>query len=78
MAQKGPLDSLLKRVQSAYNGGVNVNNNVDIKYVKSGEFGTNLVEERLEQMNDRGTKGKVIINPLKVSYIQTDVLPILN
>ncbi len=55
-----------------------MNNNVDIKYVKSGEFGTNLVEERLEQMNDRGTKGKVIINPLKVSYIQTDVLPILN
>lgn len=46
------------------------------QYVKSGEFGTNLVEEATRAMNERGTKGKVIINPLTgLAYIQTDVLP---
>ncbi|MCQ6531149.1 GH25 family lysozyme [Bacillus mycoides] len=46
------------------------------QYVKSGEFGTNLVEEAIQAMNERGTEGKVIVNPLTgLCYIQTDVLP---
>ncbi|MEB9609629.1 N-acetylmuramoyl-L-alanine amidase C-terminal domain-containing protein [Bacillus cereus] len=61
--------------KSIQNGGNSVNNG-GYQYVKSGEFGTNLVEEAIQAMNERGTKGKVIINPLTgLAYIQTDVLP---
>ncbi|MFD6509276.1 N-acetylmuramoyl-L-alanine amidase C-terminal domain-containing protein [Bacillus sp. NPDC060175] len=46
------------------------------QYVKSGGFGTNLVEEAIRAMNERGTKGKVIVNPLTgLAYIETEVLP---
>lgn len=61
--------------KSIQNGGNNVNND-GYQYVKSGEFGINLVAEATQAMNERGTKGKVIINPLTgLAYIQTDVLP---
>lgn len=46
------------------------------QYVKSGEFGTNLIEEAIKAMNERGTKGKVVVNPLTgLAHIETEVLP---
>ncbi|PHB07719.1 N-acetylmuramoyl-L-alanine amidase C-terminal domain-containing protein, partial [Bacillus pseudomycoides] len=46
------------------------------QYVKSGEFGTNLIEEAIQAMNERGTKGKVVVNPLTgLAHIETEVLP---
>ncbi|MCQ6530603.1 N-acetylmuramoyl-L-alanine amidase [Bacillus mycoides] len=46
------------------------------QYVKSGEFGTNYLNEAIQAMNERGTKGKVVVNPLTgLAHIQTEVLP---
>jgi len=46
------------------------------QYVKSGGFGSTLKDEVLQAMNERGTKGKVISDPIDgLSYMQTDVLP---
>ncbi|EOP46688.1 GH25 family lysozyme [Bacillus cereus] len=46
------------------------------QYVKSGEFGTNLIEEAIQAMNEKGTKGKVVVNPLTgLAHIETEVLP---
>ncbi|HDX9646717.1 TPA: N-acetylmuramoyl-L-alanine amidase [Bacillus cereus] len=54
--------------QSVANGGY--------QYVKSGGFGISLVQEALNAMNERGTKGQVISNPLTgLAYLQTEVLP---
>jgi N-acetylmuramoyl-L-alanine amidase len=56
-------------------GGGNVGNS-GYQYVKSYEFGTNLLNEAIQAMNERGTKGSVITNPLTgLCYIQTEVLP---
>ncbi|WP_033718079.1 GH25 family lysozyme [Bacillus cereus] len=50
--------------------------NEGYQYVKSYEFGTNLLNEAIQAMNERGTKGSVITNPLTgLCYIQTEVLP---
>jgi hypothetical protein len=54
--------------QSVANGGY--------QYVKSGGFGISLVKEALNAMNERGTKGQVISDPLTgLAYLQTEVLP---
>ncbi|PFI03169.1 GH25 family lysozyme [Bacillus cereus] len=54
--------------QSVANGGY--------QYVKSGGFGISLVQEVVNAMNERGTKGKVISDPLTgLAYLQTEVLP---
>ncbi len=54
--------------QSVANGGY--------QYVKSGGFGISLVQEVVNAMNKRGTKGKVISDPLTgLAYLQTEVLP---
>lgn len=54
--------------QSVANGGY--------QYVKSGGFGISLVQEVVNAMNERGTKGKVVSNPLTgLAYLQTEVLP---
>ncbi|TKH47000.1 N-acetylmuramoyl-L-alanine amidase [Bacillus cereus] len=54
--------------QSVANGGY--------QYVKSGGFGISLVQEALNAMNERGTKGQVISDPLTgLAYLQTEVLP---
>ncbi|WOA56394.1 N-acetylmuramoyl-L-alanine amidase C-terminal domain-containing protein [Bacillus mycoides] len=46
------------------------------QFVKSYEFGTNLIGEAIKAMNERGTKGKVVVNPLTgLAYIETEVLP---
>ncbi|PEZ94201.1 N-acetylmuramoyl-L-alanine amidase [Bacillus cereus] len=46
------------------------------QYVKSYEFGTNYLNEALQAMAERGTKGTVITDPLTgLCYIQTEVLP---
>ncbi|PFJ09071.1 N-acetylmuramoyl-L-alanine amidase [Bacillus cereus] len=50
--------------------------NSGYQYVKSGGFGISLVQEVLNAMNERGTKGKVVSDPLAgVAYLQTEVLP---
>lgn len=50
--------------------------NKGYQYVKSYEFGTNYLNEALQAMNERGTKGTVVTNPLTgLCYIQTEVLP---
>jgi N-acetylmuramoyl-L-alanine amidase len=57
------------------NGGGNVNNG-GYQYVKSGGFGVSMTQEVLNAMNDRGTKGKVVSDPLTgLAYLQTEVLP---
>ncbi len=46
------------------------------QYVKSGGFGVSLIPEVLNAMAERGTKGKVISDPLTgTAYLQTEVLP---
>ncbi|MDA2109967.1 GH25 family lysozyme [Bacillus cereus] len=46
------------------------------QYVKSGGFGISLVQEVVNAMNERGTKGKVVSDPLTgLAYLQTEVLP---
>ncbi|HDR4903914.1 TPA: N-acetylmuramoyl-L-alanine amidase [Bacillus cereus] len=46
------------------------------QYVKSGGFGISLVQEVLNAMAERGTKGKVISDPeTGIAYLQTEVLP---
>ncbi|MGH0787835.1 GH25 family lysozyme [Bacillus cereus] len=46
------------------------------QYVKSGGFGISLVQEVLNVMAERGTKGKVISDPSTgIAYLQTEVLP---
>ncbi|MBJ8053225.1 N-acetylmuramoyl-L-alanine amidase [Bacillus cereus] len=46
------------------------------QYVKSGGFGTASLNEAIQAMAERGTKGKIIVDPLSgLAYIQTDVLP---
>lgn len=61
--------------KSIQNGGNNVNNE-GYQYVKSGEFGTNYLNEAIQAMAERGTKGDVVVNPLTgLAYIQTEVLP---
>lgn len=46
------------------------------QYVKSGGFGTNLLNEAIQAMVDRGIKGNVNVDPLSgLCYIQTEVLP---
>ncbi|MED1509024.1 GH25 family lysozyme [Bacillus proteolyticus] len=55
---------------------VNDTSNSGYQYVKSYEFGTNYLNEALQAMNERGTKGTVITDPLTgLCYIQTEVLP---
>ncbi|PGU27134.1 GH25 family lysozyme [Bacillus thuringiensis] len=62
------LDWFTGEKQSVANGGY--------QYVKSGGFGISLVKEALYAMNERGTKGQVISNPLTgLAYLQTEVLP---
>ncbi|HDR7704636.1 TPA: N-acetylmuramoyl-L-alanine amidase [Bacillus thuringiensis] len=54
--------------QSIANGGY--------QYVKSGGFGTNLLNEAIQAMVDRGIKGSVNVDALSgLCYIQTEVLP---
>jgi N-acetylmuramoyl-L-alanine amidase len=61
--------------KSIQNGGGNVNNG-GYQYVKSGGFGISLVQEVVNAMNERGTKGKVVSDPLTgLAYLQTEVLP---
>ncbi|MGQ3738459.1 N-acetylmuramoyl-L-alanine amidase [Bacillus sp. Fil] len=56
-------------------GGGNVNNG-GYQYVKSGGFGVSMTQEVLNAMNTRGTKGKVVSDPLTgLAYLQTEVLP---
>ncbi|MFK4468487.1 GH25 family lysozyme [Bacillus sp. RC252] len=63
-----PLSWFIGNEQPVSNGGY--------QYVKSGEFGTNLIEEAIQAMNERGTKGKVVVNPLTgLAHIETEVLP---
>ncbi|PFD81178.1 GH25 family lysozyme [Bacillus cereus] len=46
------------------------------QYVKSGGFGISLVQEVVNVMNERGTKGEVIADPITgLAYLQTEVLP---
>ncbi|PFM62551.1 N-acetylmuramoyl-L-alanine amidase [Bacillus cereus] len=46
------------------------------QYVKSGGFGISLVQEVVNAMNERGTKGQVVSDPLTgLAYLQTEVLP---
>ncbi|KZD44867.1 Phage lysin glycosyl hydrolase family 25 [Bacillus cereus] len=46
------------------------------QYVKSGGFGISLVQEVVNAMNERGTKGKVVSDPSTgLAYLQTEVLP---
>ncbi|PFB50921.1 N-acetylmuramoyl-L-alanine amidase [Bacillus thuringiensis] len=62
------LDWFTGEKQSVANGGY--------QYVKSGGFGISLVQEALYAMNERGTKGQVISDPLTgLAYLQTEVLP---
>ncbi|PFU24544.1 GH25 family lysozyme [Bacillus cereus] len=62
------LDWFTGEKQSVANGGY--------QYVKSGGFGISLVKEALNAMNERGTKGQVISDPLTgLAYLQTEVLP---
>ncbi|MBO1582987.1 N-acetylmuramoyl-L-alanine amidase [Bacillus sp. XF8] len=50
-------------------------NNGGYQYVKSGGFGISMVQEVLNAMNARGTKGKVVSDPLTgLAYLQTEVL----
>lgn len=57
-------------------GSSNTSNDSGYQYVKSGEFGTNCINEAIQAMAERGTKGKVIVNPLTgLAYIETEVLP---
>ncbi|MCQ6531028.1 GH25 family lysozyme [Bacillus mycoides] len=54
----------------------NSGTNGGYQYVKSGDFGTNLLNETIQAMAERGTKGKIIVDPLTgLCYIQTEVLP---
>ncbi|MDG1570473.1 GH25 family lysozyme [Bacillus cereus] len=54
--------------QNVFNGGY--------QYVKSGGFGISLVQEVVNAMNDRGTKGQVVSDPLTgLAYLQTEILP---
>ncbi|OJE47648.1 N-acetylmuramoyl-L-alanine amidase [Bacillus proteolyticus] len=56
--------------------GGNVSNNGGYQYVKSGGFGISMVQEVANAMNARGTKGKVVSDPLTgLAYLQTEVLP---
>jgi GH25 family lysozyme M1 (1,4-beta-N-acetylmuramidase) len=58
--------------QSAGNGAANEG----YQYVKSGGFGISMSQEVLNAMNARGTKGKVVSDPLTgLAYLQTEVLP---
>lgn len=44
--------------------------------VRSGGFGSSLIEEVSSKMNELGTKGKIILDPSEgLGYIQTEVLP---
>ncbi|OJD58593.1 N-acetylmuramoyl-L-alanine amidase C-terminal domain-containing protein [Bacillus sp. NH11B] len=62
-----------KTIQSG--GGSNVSNG-GYQYVKSGGFGTNLLNEAIQAMAERGVKGNVVVDPLTgLCYIQTEVLP---
>ncbi|PEX47693.1 N-acetylmuramoyl-L-alanine amidase [Bacillus cereus] len=62
--------------QTVGDGGGNGGSNGGYQYVKSGEFGTNYLNESIQAMVERGTKGKVVVNPLTgLAYIQTEVLP---
>ncbi|MGG0219231.1 GH25 family lysozyme [Bacillus mycoides] len=46
------------------------------QYVKSGGFGVSLVQEVVNAMVERGTKGQVISDPSTgIAYLQTEVLP---
>ncbi|MGQ3740721.1 N-acetylmuramoyl-L-alanine amidase [Bacillus sp. Fil] len=57
-------------------GGGNTSNNGGYQYVKSGGFGISMVQEVLNAMNARGTKGTVVSDPLTgLAYLQTGVLP---
>lgn len=57
-------------------GGGNNATNVGYQYVKSGGFGVSMVQEVLNAMNARGTKGEVVADPLTgLAYLQTEVLP---
>ncbi|MGG0207752.1 Cell wall hydrolase/autolysin [Bacillus mycoides] len=57
-------------------GGENNTTNGGYQYVKSGGFGVSMVQEVLNAMNERGTKGQVISDPSTgIAYLQTEVLP---
>ncbi|QWG87361.1 N-acetylmuramoyl-L-alanine amidase C-terminal domain-containing protein [Bacillus mycoides] len=57
-------------------GGGNNTTNGGYQYVKSGGFGISMSQEVLNAMNERGTKGKVVSDPLTgLAYLQTEVLP---
>lgn len=61
--------------KSIQGGGGNVSNG-GYQYVKSGGFGISLVQEVVNAMNERGTKGQVVSDPLTgLAYLQTEVLP---
>ncbi|EEL87942.1 N-acetylmuramoyl-L-alanine amidase [Bacillus cereus] len=50
--------------------------NVGYQYVKSGGFGISPVQEVINAMNERGTKGKVVSDPSTgLAYLETEVLP---
>ncbi|PFJ19020.1 N-acetylmuramoyl-L-alanine amidase [Bacillus cereus] len=62
--------------QTVGNGGGNSGSNSGYQYVKSGGFGVSMAQEVLNAMNERGTKGKVVSDPLTgLAYLQTEVLP---
>ncbi|PFB88888.1 N-acetylmuramoyl-L-alanine amidase [Bacillus thuringiensis] len=76
MLAEGRWDSFIERVQNAYSGVGNASNNKGYQYVKSGGFGISMVQEVANAMNERGTKGQVVSDPLTgLAYLQTEILP---